>query len=137
MALLDVSTIWLAGQYLCLLYFVGIPLFAFFRNYLAARNTGLRIVISPITPYTLQWQLASSLCRPTLERFCWYRAIDWTCAYQDDDKLHQELGWSFIVVSPGLNVVCSNDPPTIKHGLDKWREFIKPDNVNGEIIHCV
>ncbi|KAI5374498.1 hypothetical protein J4E82_006732 [Alternaria postmessia] len=28
------------------------------------------------------------------------------------------------------NVLCTSDPKTIEHVLKKWREFVKPDNVN-------
>jgi hypothetical protein len=89
------------------------------------------VVISPITPYTLQWKIASTLLRPLLVQFRWFRAIDWTCCWQDGDKLHEELGLGFIVVSPGLNVLCTSDPKTIEHVLKKWRDYVKPDNVNG------
>ncbi|KAH7068503.1 cytochrome P450 [Paraphoma chrysanthemicola] len=106
------------------------PVFTLVRNYMKARGTGLRIIVSPITPYTLQWQLSASFFRPVFEHFRWFRAIDWTCAWHDDDKLHADLGQCFILVSPGLNVLCTSDPKTIEHVLKKWREFEKPDNVN-------
>lgn len=101
-------------------------------NYLAARKTGLKIVLSPITPYSLQWRLAASVCENILRRFRWYRAIDWTCAWQDGAALHEELGSCFVVVSAGLNVVCTSDAKTMEYVLKDWRGFVKPDNVNGE-----
>lgn len=130
MALLD---LWTFVTYSLFVYFLLIPLTSLTLDYTAVRKSGLRTVISPITPYTLQWQLAASLFRPILQHFRWFRAIDWSCAWQDNDKLHQELGWNFVVVSPGLNVMCTSDPKTIEHVLRKWREFVKPDNVNGEL----
>lgn len=120
---------------LCLLFtqcFVAYPLYQLYRNYISARRSGLRIIVSPITPYTLQWQLAASLLRPHLQDYRWFRAIDWTCCWQDNDKLHRELGLCFIVVAPGHNVLCTSDPKTIEHVLKDWRGFVKPDNVNGE-----
>jgi hypothetical protein len=117
--------------YLAIPYLIVYPLVSFVHNYIAARNSGLRFIVSPITPYTLQWQIASSLLRPVLCRFRWFRVIDWTCVWQDDDKVHKKLGRCFIVVSPGLNVLCTSDPKTLEHVLRKWREFVKPDNVNG------
>lgn len=111
------------------------PLFYLARNYHYARKTGLRIIISPITPYTLKWQIATAVLGPVLHRFRWFRAIDWTCAWQDDDKLHKELGTCFVVVAPGFNVLCTSDVKTIDHVLKKWRDFVKPDNVNGKLIH--
>ncbi|KAF2831742.1 cytochrome P450 [Ophiobolus disseminans] len=104
-----------------------------YRNYVSARKTGLRFIVSPITPYTVAWQVATALLRPVLVKFRWFRAIDWTCAWQDGNSLHEELGSCFIVVSPGLNVLCSSDSRTIVNVLRRWREFVKPDNVN-EII---
>ena len=120
---------------LCLLlvhFFVTNPIYQLSRNYLSARKSGLRIIISPITPYTLQWQLAASLCGSYLQRYGWFRAIDWTCCWQDNDMFHKKLGLCFIVVAPGHNVLCTSDPKAIEHVLKKWREFVKPDNVNGE-----
>jgi hypothetical protein len=107
-------------------------LLAIWSKYYAARQTGLRLIVSPITPHTLQWKIASALFRPLLVRFKWFRAIDWTC-WQDGDALHREFGLSFIVVSPGSNVLCSSDGRTIEHVFKKWRDFIKPDNVNGAL----
>lgn len=103
------------------------------RNYVAARKTGLRIVVSPITPYAVGWRVVGSFAENVLVRFRWYRAIDWTCAWQDGATLHEDLGSCFIVVSPGLNVVCTSDARTIEHVLRDWRGFVKPDNVNGEL----
>jgi hypothetical protein len=122
------STAIIAGTFALLAYLLSI-----WSNYYAARYTGLRLIVSPITPYTLQWKIASALFRPLLVRFKWFRAIDWTCCWQDGDALHRELGLSFIVVSPGCNVLCTSDGQTIEHVFKKWREFVKPDNVNGEL----
>lgn len=116
-----------------MLYFISATIVGLINNYLSARKTGLRILISPITPYTLQWRLAASFFAPVLVRLAWYRALDWTCAWQDGSKLHDELGKSFVVVAPGLNVLCSSDPKTMEGVLRDWRGFVKPDNVNGEL----
>jgi hypothetical protein len=113
-------------------FFITYPLFCLYRNYRAAQKTGLRLIVSPVTPYTLQWQLVTSVLRPLVVRFRWFRAIDWTCCWQDDDTLHQDLGLCFIVVAAGHNVLCASDQKTIEHVLKKWRDFVKPDNVNGE-----
>jgi cytochrome P450 len=99
-------------------------------KYMRARRTGLKIILSPITPYTLTWRLASSLFGHLLKRWKWYRAIDWTCCWQDGDLLHAELGESFLVVSPGLTVLCTSDATTYEAVLKEWREYEKPGNVN-------
>ncbi|KAG9186259.1 hypothetical protein G6011_02815 [Alternaria panax] len=111
-------------------FIITAPLYKLLRNYHSARKSGLRIIVSPITPYSLQWQLLASLCGSYLQRYRWFRAIDWTCCWQDKDKLHQELGLCFIIVAPGHNVLCTSSPLTIEHLLKEWREFVKPDNVN-------
>ncbi|KAF1830841.1 p450-domain-containing protein [Decorospora gaudefroyi] len=123
MALWSLALTVLAGCLLGRFYYFG-------TNYIAAKKTGLRCIISPVTPYTLHWQLAASLLRPQLVKYCWFRAIDWTCAWRDGHLLHARLGSCFIVVSPGLNVLCTDDPVTVEHVLKSWREFVKPDNVN-------
>lgn len=109
---------------------------ALYRNYRNARKSGLRCIVSPLTPYTWNWQLATALFGPVLRQFRWYRAIDWTCAWQDDHRVHRELGECFIVVSSGYNVLCTSDPKTTEHVLRKWRDFVKPDNVNGGFDIC-
>jgi hypothetical protein len=124
--------VWSTILILLIGYISGRYIQTLYNNYIAVRGTGLRLVISPITPYTLQWQLASSLLRPLLRKFRWFRVIDWTCAWQDALVINETLGSSFIVVSPGLNVLCTGDAQTIEHVLKKWRDFVKPDNVNGE-----
>ncbi|KAH8732658.1 cytochrome P450 [Phaeosphaeriaceae sp. PMI808] len=124
MAILNI-TIFIIGVYL-----ITSPIVSLWRNYRSARKTGLRLLFSPVTPYTVQWQLSASYLQPLLYNFSWFRAIDWTCAWQDGAKLHDELGHCFIVVSPGLNVLCTSDAKTIEHVLKKWRDFVKPDNVN-------
>ncbi|KAF7455017.1 CypX Cytochrome P450 [Pyrenophora tritici-repentis] len=106
------------------------PLFKLFCNYTTAQKSGLRIIVSPLPPFSFQWQLAAHLFRPLLQQWQWFRAIDWTCCWHDNDALHQELGLCFIVVSPGHNVLCTSDPRSIDHVLKKWRDFVKPDNVN-------
>ena len=116
---------------LFLAHLVTYSLYCLYRNYQSARRTGLRLITSPLTPYTLRWQLATALFGPFLRRFRWFRAIDWTCAWQDGEQLHRELGECFIVVSPGYNVLCTSDAKTIEYVLRKWRDFVKPDNVNG------
>jgi hypothetical protein len=124
MALWTLALTVLAG---CLL---GRFVYYFSTNLVAARRSGLLYIISPITPYTLHWQLATSLLRPVLVKFKWFRAIDWTSCWRDGNKLHAELGSCFIVVSPGMNVLCTDDTVTVEHVLRAWREFVKPDNVN-------
>ncbi|KAF1943887.1 hypothetical protein EJ02DRAFT_510644 [Clathrospora elynae] len=90
------------------------PLFRLYRNYRATQESGLRCIISPVTPYTLQWQLLATLLWPLL-------AVS-------------RVGAFFIVVAPSFNVLCTSDARTIEHVLKKRREFVKPDNVNGDWI---
>lgn len=111
-------------------YLIGRYTYYFSTNLIAARKTGLHYIISPLTPYTLHWQLATSLLRPVLIKFRWFRAIDWTCCWRDGNTLHAELGGRFLVVSPGLIVLCTDDIVTVDSVLKDWRQYVKPDNVN-------
>lgn len=107
-------------------------LFPIIQNYTRARKTGLRIIVSPITPHTLPWRIASSLFRPILQHFAWYRVIDWTCCWQDARVTSTSAEKQVLVVSPGSIVLCTRDEKTIEGVLRKWREFEKPDGINGK-----
>jgi cytochrome P450 len=96
-------------------------------NYLVARKTGLRIIISPLTPFELPWQVSPSLFGSLVKRQRWFRALDQTCAWQDKNKLHEELGSCFLLVSPGMNMLCTNDPIAFEQVFKKMKEFPKPE----------
>jgi cytochrome P450 len=99
------------------------------RNYLTAHKTGLRLIISPLTPFELPWQVLPAIFGSIAKRQRWFRALDQTCAWQDKNKLHQELGPCFIIVSPGMNMLCTNDPVAIDHVYKKMKDFVKPEVV--------
>jgi hypothetical protein len=122
---IDVVFIFVAAS---IVYILLTTIPSLISNYIAARKTNLRIVISPITPYSLTWRVAASLFGPVLQRCAWYRAIDWTCCWRDANAAMENEG--VMVVSPGLNVLCTNDEGTIEGVLRGWREFVKPDGVN-------
>lgn len=96
-------------------------------NYHIARKTGLRIIISPLTPFELPWQIAPSLFGALVKRQRWFRALDQTCAWQDKNKLHEDLGSCFLLVSPGMNMLCTNDPVAFEHVFKRMKEFPKPE----------
>ncbi|KAH3956464.1 hypothetical protein HBI24_161690 [Parastagonospora nodorum] len=112
------------------LYLLILLLFPLTQNYIRARRTGLRVIISPITPYNLTWRIASSSLRPILQHCTWYRVIDWTCCWQDASLASTSAEKEVLVVSPGLILLCTRDEKTIEGVLRKWREFEKPEWVN-------
>ncbi|KAH7081478.1 cytochrome P450 [Paraphoma chrysanthemicola] len=120
MALLQIATVLGLGLLLNWPYKI-------YRNYLSARKTGLAIVISPITPYALPWHIARGPLGSFMKRQRWFRALDQTCAWQDRNKLHAELGPCFIHVSPGMNMVCASDPVAIDYVFKTMKEFPKPE----------
>jgi cytochrome P450 len=96
-------------------------------NYLIARKTGLRLIVSPITPFELPWHVSPAVFGSLIKRQRWFRALDQTCAWQDKNKLHEELGPCFMHVSPGMNMLCTSDPVAIDHVFKKIKEFVKPE----------
>jgi cytochrome P450 len=98
-----------------------------YRNYLIASKTGLRLIISPLTPFELPWHMVPAIFGDSVKRQRWFRALDQTCAWQDKDKLHEELGQCFMHVSPGMNMMCTSDPVAIDHVFKKMRDFVKPE----------
>lgn len=120
MALVQVATVVLLGLLLNWPYKT-------YRNYLGARKTGLRLIISPITPYTLPWHIARGLLGSLMKRQRWFRALDQKYAWQDRNRIHAELGPCFIHVSPGMNMVCASDPVAIDYVFKNMKEFPKPE----------
>jgi hypothetical protein len=59
-------------QYTALIWICCGVVLPFLAGYIRARKTGLKIVVSPLTPYTLNWRIASLVLRPVLRRFRWY-----------------------------------------------------------------
>lgn len=101
-------------------------LYGLYSNYLAARKTGLRLIFSPITPFQLLWHVLPSLIPSILGRQRWFRALDQGWAWQDKNKLHAELGSSYVMVSPGMNMLCTSDPAAINHVFKNMKDFVKP-----------
>lgn len=102
-------------------------LYGIYSNYLTARQTGLRIIFSPITPFQLLWHLLPSFVPSLLKRQRWWRALDQGCSWQDKNKLHAELGSSYVIVSPGMNMLCTSDPAAINHVFKNMKDFVKPE----------
>jgi cytochrome P450 len=98
-----------------------------YRNYLIARKTGLRLIISPITPFELPWHILPAIFNSWVKRQRWFRALDQTCAWQDKNALHEELGLCFMHVSPGMNMLCTSDAVAIDHVFKNMNTFVKPE----------
>lgn len=57
--------------------------------------------------------------------------IDWTCCWQDARLASTSAEKQVLVISPGSIVLCTRDEKTVEGVLRKWREFEKPDGING------
>lgn len=102
-------------------------LYGIYSNYLTARKTGLRLIFSPITPFQLLWHLLPSFIPSFLKRQQWFRALDQGYSWQDQNKLHEKLGSSFIMVSPGMNMLCTSDPAALHSVFKNMKDFVKPE----------
>ncbi|KAJ4303635.1 hypothetical protein N0V90_002536 [Kalmusia sp. IMI 367209] len=124
---------------------VLVPVKRLYTNYRLAKQTGLPIFIVPFNPYSIFWRIGSKLCAPLLQHVEWCRLLDTTFTWEDDANQHAKYGETFIVVSPGLNIIYTCDKVAIDEVLAKRKIFIKPklyesmdifgknvDTVNGE-----
>lgn len=116
-----------------LVAFLGWTTVSIVSNYIAARNIGLPLVISPVYPLNPFWIIT---CRVfpiiLLLKYLPFGLGTWArCTYigwQFNEKhaLHDELGPVFLIVTPGGNEVVVADAQVAHTVLSKRREFIKP-----------
>jgi hypothetical protein len=97
-----------------------------YLNYQNARKTNLRLIISFFEPTDVTFLLLRALLAPIFSTMRWARILNPTWSWQDDFKNHQELGESFIVVTPRRNVMYSADAVVVEQVLGKRKVWIKP-----------
>ena len=114
-------------------------LFSLRKNLQSARQTGLPILLSPVTPLNPFWILTCRIFPQILSlKHLPFGLGTWTrCAYMGwafDDKhaLHAELGEVFTLVTPGGNEVVIADPETARAVFLRRKEFIKPAVIYGK-----
>ncbi|KAK1978869.1 cytochrome P450 [Colletotrichum cereale] len=98
------------------------------RNYQAAKNLGIPILVSPVSWQNPLWMLFGETIGRHLQRlpFCqWalYSRFGWQM--QDKYRMHSELGPALVIVSPSNNEIVISDPAAALQILHKWRHFPK------------
>ena len=129
MALLLLSSIFLA--------FLLSQCFSLYRSYQNARTLGLPIVISPVDPRNILWQLVQSRIQPLLrllpDSLIQFSIIsNPTWSFRDKAAVHRRLGPAFVLVCPGINHISVADPDAVTTILTKRKEFPKP-NLYGKL----
>lgn len=124
MALLLLSSISLA--------FLLSQCFSLYRSYQNARTLGLPIVISPVDPRNILWQLVRPRIQPLLRllpnnliQFAIISNPTWS--FRDKAAVHQRLGPALVLVCPGINHIWVADPDAVTTILTKRKEFPKPN----------
>ena len=110
----------------------------FISNYIAARKTGLPLVLSPVHPFNPFWIVTYKVFPIILLlKYLPFGLGTWArCTYigwQFHEKyaLHDELGPVFLLVTPGGNEVSVADAQAVHTILSQRKEFIKPTAMYG------
>jgi hypothetical protein len=113
-------------------------LYALYKNYTIARSVGLPIIISPVDPYGLFFNVFGSLLRPFLQSIpfknglWWARAMDPDWSWSSDFENHKVLGTSYIMVNPDRSLLYTCDGEALNEVLTRRKEFVKPKDLYGE-----
>ena len=106
--------------------------FSLYRSYQNARTLGLPIVISPVNPRNILWQLFQPRIQPFLRllpdsliQFAIISNPTWS--FRDKAAVHQRLGPALVLVCPGINHIWVADPDAATTILTKRKEFPKPN----------
>lgn len=102
-------------------------------NYNIARRMGYSIVISPVNPLNIVWILMRGAffddpTSPNLPSWLgkWTRCGHIAWMFHDNYALHEELGKTFVLVTPKANQVIIADPEVAYSVMLRRKEFIKP-----------
>ena len=108
--------------------------FSLYRNYLAAKKTGLPIIIGLIDPLNPLWIITKGLIAPYLALLpgdlglnSKFNSFGWQ--FLDKYDAHQRLGKVFIHVTPSKNDINIGDPTVNQNLMSRTKEFVKPCNV--------
>ncbi|XMA16215.1 hypothetical protein WAI453_009006 [Rhynchosporium graminicola] len=107
---------------------------SFAKNYSAAKKTGLPIIISPVQRMNIPWMLAQHSLAPLLALlplglgyFARYSSLDYW--FEDKYHLHEQVGKTFMFVSPGKNELHTVDPLVKKQIYARRRDFEKSEEI--------
>ncbi|KAH8647610.1 putative cytochrome P450 [Tricladium varicosporioides] len=136
----------------CLLAAVGWAVYSSYclvRNYLVARKLGIPIRIIPISHENLLWMIVDrKIFIPLFSRvpfgsgsFTRYNWRGWE--FRDKGRSHQEMGDTFVLVTPGRNFVYIRNAQTMADIFQRRLDFPRPlelyelTNIFGENISTV
>lgn len=115
------------------------PLLSLLRNYRAARQTGLPILISPVARTAILWQLLQKPLTPLLQMlpgslgaFSSYATMNYW--FNDKYRMHEHYGKVFMFVSPGGNELHVADPAVNSQIFYKKREFDKSPHLLSQLF---
>ena len=108
-------------------------LVSIFLNFKVARQIGLPLTISPVSPLNPLWILTYRafpsillLKHLPLGLGTWARCTVMGWTFQDKHALHDQLGPIFVIVTPAGNELSVADPQAAHAILSRRKEFIKP-----------
>ena len=114
-------------------------LYRLFKNYLAARTTGLSMMILPVNHYNPIWMILSvPIIRPLAEKFLptWmYEPIEvstYGWEFRQGFSIFEKYGPAFILVTAGNNELSFIDPELATEVLKRPKDF--PQTEMGNII---
>ena len=109
------------------------------KNYRTARQIGLPIVLSPVTPlnpfWILSWRLFPQILLLRYLPFGlgrWARCTYIGWSFDDKHALHDELGEIFTIVTPGGNEVVVADAESAQVVFSRRKEYVKPAVMYGQ-----
>ena len=102
------------------------------RNYIKARQLGLKIIVNPIHSLNPLWILLTPWIWPMIMRLPFgldyyfnYTNIDWP--YRDKYREHEKYGRAFVVVNPVWVMIYVADPAAIDDIFSRRKDFTKPE----------
>jgi hypothetical protein len=115
--------------------------YALISNYFIARRTGLPLLITPINPDSLLWNLTSGFLsqylEPILPNFLdGMIANTYGWEYRDKYKIHQRVGSTFLLVTPGEMECWTADPEVAQIVLTRRKDFIQMPLSNVVVGMC-
>lgn len=108
-------------------------LLSLLKNYKTARQIGLPLITSPVTPLNPFWILTWQLFPPILFlRYLPFGLGTWArCTYMgwnfdDQHALHDDFDDIFTIVTPGCNEIVIADPEAVVNVFSRRKDHIKP-----------
>ncbi|KAK3938605.1 cytochrome P450 [Diplogelasinospora grovesii] len=110
------------------LLWVGNWIWCLYRNYRAAKLSGLPVLLSPFAPDGMPYLLIKGPLRPLLETilpFPGIRVSIFGWEFRDRHELHDRVGPAFILATPDLNELWCADPAMAQVILARRKDFVQ------------